>query len=57
MRTALGSSANVSSGNVLFVLLGFMGMYALLGLLYLFLVTHEVEHGPGEEPSPGPVGA
>jgi cytochrome bd ubiquinol oxidase subunit I len=46
MRTADGSSPNVSSGNALFVLLGFMGMYALLGLLYLFLVTHEVEHGP-----------
>jgi cytochrome d ubiquinol oxidase subunit I len=49
MRTAEGSSPNVSSGNALFVLLGFMGMYALLGLLYLFLVSHEVEHGPGPE--------
>jgi cytochrome d ubiquinol oxidase subunit I len=49
MRTAEGSSANVSSGNALFVLLGFMGMYALLGLLYLFLVSREVEHGPGPE--------
>ncbi len=49
MRTAEGSSANVSSGNALFVLLGFMGMYALLGLLYLFLVTREVEHGPGAD--------
>jgi cytochrome d ubiquinol oxidase subunit I len=49
MRTADGSSPNVSSGNVLFVLLGFMGMYALLGLLFLFLVSHEVEHGPGSE--------
>lgn len=50
MRTAEGSSLNVSSGNALFVLLGFMGMYALLGLLYLFLVSREVEHGPGPEP-------
>jgi cytochrome d ubiquinol oxidase subunit I len=50
MRTAEGSSPNVSSGNALFVLLGFMGMYALLGLLYLFLVSREVEHGPGPEP-------
>jgi cytochrome d ubiquinol oxidase subunit I len=46
MRTAEGSSPNVSSGNALFVLLGFMGMYALFGLLYLFLVLREVEHGP-----------
>jgi len=58
MRTAEGSSPNVSSGNALFVLLGFMGMYALLGLLYLFLVVREVEHGPGpEEPSSAPVAA
>ena len=50
MRTAEGSSPNVSSGNALFVLLGFMGMYALFGLLYLFLVLREVEHGPLPEP-------
>ena len=49
MRTAAGSSLNVSSGNALFVLLGFMGMYALFGLLYLFLVLREVEHGPGPD--------
>lgn len=46
LRTAEGSSTNVSSGNILFVLLGFAGMYALLGLLYLFLVAREIEHGP-----------
>ena len=51
MRTAEGSSLNVSSGNALFVLLGFMGMYALFGLLYLFLVLREVEHGPGRSRS------
>ena len=46
MRTADGSSAHVSSGNTLFTLLGFMGLYLLLGILYLFLVQREVEHGP-----------
>jgi cytochrome bd ubiquinol oxidase subunit I len=46
MRTAEGTSPHVSSGNVLFVLLGFMGMYALFGLLYLFLAAREIEHGP-----------
>ncbi len=46
MRTADGSSAHVSSGNTLFTLLGFMGLYMLLGILYLFLVQREVEHGP-----------
>jgi cytochrome d ubiquinol oxidase subunit I len=36
----------VSAGNSLFTLLGFMGMYMLLGLLFLFLVMREVFHGP-----------
>jgi cytochrome d ubiquinol oxidase subunit I len=46
MRTTEGFSPTVSSGNVLFTLLGFMGMYLVLGVLYLFLIWREVEHGP-----------
>ncbi len=46
MRTADGASMQVSSGNTLFTLLGFMGLYMLLGILYLFLVQREIEHGP-----------
>jgi cytochrome d ubiquinol oxidase subunit I len=46
MRTAQGASPRVSAGNGLFTLLGFMGMYALLSVLFLFLVTREIEHGP-----------
>jgi len=46
MRTEEGFSPTVSSGNVLFTLLGFMGMYFVLGILYLFLIWREVEHGP-----------
>ncbi|MCI0696625.1 cytochrome ubiquinol oxidase subunit I [candidate division KSB1 bacterium] len=46
MRTAEGASPTVSAGNSLFTLLGFMGMYMLLGLLFLFLVMREVFHGP-----------
>jgi cytochrome d ubiquinol oxidase subunit I len=30
----------------MFTLLGFMGMYTVLGLLFLFLVGREVEQGP-----------
>lgn len=48
MRTAEGVSPTVSAGNSLFTLLGFMGMYMVLGLLFLFLVMREVFHGPGE---------
>jgi cytochrome bd ubiquinol oxidase subunit I len=47
MRTAAGSSHQVSSGNGLFTLLGFMGMYAMLSVLFLFLVYLEVQRGPG----------
>jgi cytochrome d ubiquinol oxidase subunit I len=46
MRTAEGISPTVSAGNSLFTLLGFMGMYMLLGLLFLFLVMREVFRGP-----------
>ena len=46
MRTADGTSDLVSAGNTLFTLLGFMGMYTVLGILYLFMVGREVEHGP-----------
>ncbi|MFZ1865631.1 MAG: cytochrome ubiquinol oxidase subunit I [Polyangiales bacterium] len=47
MRTADGYSHNVSSGNVLFTLLGFMGLYALLSLVFAFLALRIVERGPG----------
>ncbi len=46
MRTAAGPSPRVSAGNGLFTLLGFMGMYALLSILFLFLIYREIEHGP-----------
>jgi len=36
----------VSGGNVLFTLIGFTGMYALLSILFLFLIYREIDHGP-----------
>ena len=45
MRTEAGFSHNVSSGNSLFTLFGFMGMYTVLSILFLFLVWHDVNHG------------
>lgn len=47
MKTAEGSSAQVSSGNAMFTLLGFMGMYTLLLMLGLFMIWRELDHGPG----------
>jgi cytochrome d ubiquinol oxidase subunit I len=46
LRTAEGTSARVASGSALFTLIGFMGMYTLLGILFLFLVHREIDHGP-----------
>jgi cytochrome d ubiquinol oxidase subunit I len=49
LRTANGYSKNVSAGNGLFTLLGFMGMYTVLGILFLLLVYREIERGPEAE--------
>ena len=46
MRTAQGVSPTVHSGTVLFTLIGFCGLYFVLGLLFLFLVAREIAHGP-----------
>jgi cytochrome bd ubiquinol oxidase subunit I len=51
MLTADGYSKMVSAGNAMFTLLGFMGMYMVLGILFLFLVWREIEHGPLGAPS------
>jgi len=53
MRTADGFSKMVSAGNAMFTLLGFLGMYMVLGILFLFLVHREIEHGPVAEVSSG----
>ncbi|HEV2991081.1 MAG TPA: cytochrome ubiquinol oxidase subunit I [Candidatus Angelobacter sp.] len=47
MRTTEGYSKYVHAGNGLFTLLGFMGMYTLLAILFLYLVHREIGHGPG----------
>lgn len=46
MRTSQGFSPTVSSGNGLFTLIGFTGMYFVMGILFLFLIRREIEHGP-----------
>ncbi|MDQ3855015.1 MAG: cytochrome ubiquinol oxidase subunit I [Chloroflexota bacterium] len=50
LRTNDGASPNLSSGNVLFTLLGFMGMYAVMGMLYVVLMVQEATHGPESMP-------
>jgi cytochrome d ubiquinol oxidase subunit I len=53
MRTSAGVSSKVSAGNAWFTLLGFLGMYSILGILFLFLVYREIETGPEPHHHPG----
>jgi len=46
MRTADGASPNVSGGETIFTLIGFAGMYFLLGVLFLYLTLREIGNGP-----------
>lgn len=48
LRTSEGSSPLVHSGNALFTLLGFLGLYLLLGILFLFLFAETIRHGPAD---------
>jgi len=56
LRTEEGASPLVSSGNVLFTLIGFAGMYLIMGLLYFVLMVREVGHGPEPEGEQAPEG-
>jgi cytochrome d ubiquinol oxidase subunit I len=46
MRTSEGFSNTVSASNGLFTLLGFMGLYLLLGMLFTVLIYREISNGP-----------
>ncbi len=55
LRTSEGYSKTVSAGNGLFTLLGFMGIYAVLTIFFLFLMYREISHGPeGPVPASSP---
>ncbi|HXJ21293.1 MAG TPA: cytochrome ubiquinol oxidase subunit I [Polyangia bacterium] len=45
MRTAAGTSPRVSAGNGLFSLLGFMGLYSLLAIAFVVLMTRVIAKG------------
>jgi cytochrome d ubiquinol oxidase subunit I len=48
-RTAAGTSTNVSAGMTVFTLLGFMGLYLLIGALYALLFLRIVHRGPTDD--------
>ena len=54
-RTADGGSPQVSAGDVAFTMLGFAGLYLVLGMLFVLQVLKEVSRGPevtGHDPLP-----
>jgi cytochrome bd ubiquinol oxidase subunit I len=46
LRTTEGYSSNVHAGNSLFTLLGYMGLYLVLGILFVVMIQREIAHGP-----------
>jgi len=53
MKTRDGTSDVVSGGNVLFTLLGYMGIYAMLSLLFFFLFVRIIARGPATTTAKG----
>jgi cytochrome d ubiquinol oxidase subunit I len=53
MRTVHGTSPKVSGGEVAFSLLGFIGMYIGMGVLFLYLIVKQIATGPQPEASKG----
>ena len=51
-RTRDGYSKVVSNGDTIFTLIGFVGLYFVLGLLFLYLTGREIAHGPEKEIPP-----
>ncbi len=49
LRTTQGYSANVSTGEVIFTLIGFVGLYIVLGITFLILVGKIIAKGPDGE--------
>ncbi|HET8946104.1 MAG TPA: cytochrome ubiquinol oxidase subunit I [Candidatus Polarisedimenticolia bacterium] len=54
-RTRDGASPMVHAGSTLFTLIGFCGLYLVIGLLFLFLAGREILHGPAEPAARGNV--
>jgi len=46
IRTSQGTSTHVGAANSLFTLLGFLGMYTVLSLLWIILVYTHIQSGP-----------
>jgi len=49
LKTEAGVTNNLSAGNVMFSIIGFLGIYLVAGLLYLFLVYRTIQSGPSSQ--------
>jgi cytochrome d ubiquinol oxidase subunit I len=56
-HTGDAASPNVTAGMTYFTLFGFMGLYLVVGLLYLLLFARIVQRGPDSVAHPEPVGS
>ncbi len=54
MRTVDATSPSVADGDVVFSTLGFLGLYFVLGVLFLYLVAREISRGPRTPAPPEP---
>jgi cytochrome d ubiquinol oxidase subunit I len=57
LHTADGVSPLLTTGNVLFSLIGFAGMYTVVSMLWLVVMAQEIARGPvpQAQPHPGPL--
>jgi len=55
IRTSQGYSTHIGAGTSLFTLLGFLGMYAVLSILWIVLVYNFIQDGPQAVSQDGPV--
>lgn len=46
LRTSQGYSSTVNAANSLFTLLGYMGLYCVLAILFIFIMQREIFRGP-----------
>src|SRR5579872_3725897 len=56
IRVSEGYSKYVSAGNGLFTLLGFLGLYSVLSILFIVLVYRTISNGPKVESLSAPKG-
>ena len=54
LHTADGVSPLLTTGNVLFSLIGFAGMYTVVSMLWLVVMAQEIAHGPTPQAHPHP---